>query len=186
MHETNHNSKQGSLKTRIEETCMIDILQCYQCGKCTAGCPLRDEMDIMPNQIIRMLQMEYPGYEDEILKSFSIWLCLACETCYSRCPQEVAISPIMDFLRQESIRQNKVNPKARNILRFHESFLDEVKRNGKLNEIGLTIEYKMKSLDILQDVMNAPSMLFKGKLGIFPHKVHNTNEIKKLFKKTEK
>jgi len=186
MQETNHQTVQLSLKSRIEGFAKVDVRQCYQCGKCTAGCPLREEMDIMPNQVIRMLQMEYPGYEDEILKSYSIWLCLACETCYSRCPQEIRISEIMDFLRQESIRQNKVNPKAKNILSFHESFLDEVKRNGKLNEVGLTIEYKMKTLNLMQDVENAPSMLLKGKLGILPNKVQNTGEIKKLFKKTRK
>lgn len=186
MPETNHKIVQVSLKSKIEDFATIDVRQCYQCGKCTAGCPLSEEMDIMPNQVIRMLQMEYPGYEDEILRSLSIWLCLACETCYSRCPQEVRISPIMDFLRQESIRQNKVNPKAKDILKFHESFLDEVRRNGKLNEVGLTIGYKMKTLNLFQDVENAPSMLLKGKLGIFPHKVQNTREIKKLFKKTSR
>lgn len=171
------------MKQRVEHAVGVEIQTCYQCGKCTAGCPLNEEMDLMPNQILRMLQSEYPGYEKEILTSTSIWLCLACDMCYSRCPQEVKLPLIMDFLRQESKRQNLVNPKAKNILKFHQAFLGEVERNGKLNELGLTIDYKLRSLELFQDVQNAPSMLLKGKLGILPHKVQNPSEIKKLFKK---
>jgi heterodisulfide reductase subunit C2 len=181
MHEPNHPIAGNSLKSRVEDFTKVEVQTCYQCGKCTAGCPLNEDMDIMPNQILRMLQSEYPGYEDEILGSLSIWLCLACETCYARCPQEVKISALMDFLRQESLRQKKVHPEAKNILRFHQSFIDEVRRNGKQNELGLTIEYKLKSFALLQDMENAPSMLLKGKLGLFPKHVRNTKEIKKLF-----
>lgn len=172
-----------SLKQQVEKTVGVEVQTCYQCGKCTAGCPLNEKMDLMPNQILRMLQAEYPDYENEILTSSSIWLCLACDTCYSRCPQEVKLPQIMDFLRQESIRRNLVNPKAKNILKFHRAFLAEVERNGKLNELGLTIDYKLHSLNLFQDLQNAPSMLFKGKLGLIPHRVQNPSEIKKLFKK---
>lgn len=183
MENTTTHLENSSLKQRVEHAVGVEVQTCYQCGKCTAGCPLNEEMDLMPNQILRMLQAEYPGYEDEILSSTSIWLCLACDTCYSRCPQEVKLPHIMDFLRQESIRRKLVNPKSKNILKFHQAFLAEVRRNGKLNELGLTIDYKLRSLDFFQDLQNAPSMLLKGKLGLIPHKVQNPSEIKKLFKK---
>jgi heterodisulfide reductase subunit C len=140
-------------------------------------------MDVMPNQILRMLQLELPGYEEKILSSLSIWLCLACDTCYSRCPQEVKLSQIMVFLRQESLRQNKVNPDAKDILQFHKAFLDSIKMNGRLHEVGLTIDYKLRTLNLLQDVKLVPSMIAKGKLAIFPHQVQNTKEIAKIFRK---
>jgi heterodisulfide reductase subunit C len=130
-----------------------------------------------------MLQLELPGYEDKILSSLSIWLCLACDTCYSRCPQEIQLSKIMDFLRQESLRQKKVNPRAKDILKFHQSFLKSVKANGKMHEVGMTIDYKLKTLNLMQDVEHAPSMYFKGKLSILPNKVHNIKEIEKIFNK---
>ena len=169
--------------SQVENATGVTISHCYQCGKCTAGCPLNEEMDVMPNQILRMLQLELPGYEDKILSSLSIWLCLACDTCYSRCPQEVKLSQVMDFLRQESIRQDKVNPKAKDILSFHKAFLDSIKLNGRLHEVGLTIDYKLRSLNMIQDVQLVPSMLAKGKLAIFPHQVKNTKEIAKIFKR---
>lgn len=182
MHESIHHHT-DTLKSHVEDATGVILSHCYQCGKCTAGCPLNEEMDLMPNQILRILQAEMPGYEEKILSSLSIWLCLACDTCYSRCPQEVLLSKVMDHLRQESIRQNKVNPKAKDILKFHQAFLNSVKMNGKLHEVGLTIDYKLRSLNLMQDVMLAPSMAAKGKLSIFPHQVQNTKEIAKIFKK---
>jgi len=172
-----------SLKKRMEQEIGVITSHCYQCGKCTAGCPLNEDMDIMPNQILRMLQLELPGYEDKLLSSLSIWLCLACDTCYSRCPQEVKLSQVMDYLRQESVRQNKVNPKAKDILKFHQAFLETIEKNGKLNEVWLTLNYKLKTLNLLQDVNKAPSMFFKGKLNPIPDRVHNVKEIEKIFNK---
>jgi len=167
----------------MEDAVGVITSHCYQCGKCTAGCPLNEEMDIKPNQILRMLQMELPGYEDKLLGSLTIWLCLACDTCYSRCPQEVKLSQVMDFLRQESVRQHKVNSNAKDILKFHQAFLETIEKNGKLNEVWLTLNYKLKTLNLMQDVQKAPSMFFKGKLNPFPNKVQNVKEIEKIFKK---
>jgi len=90
----------------------------------------------------------------------------------------------MDFFRQKSLRENKVNPKAKDILKFNQSFLENIEKNGKMNEIGLTINYKLKTFNLIQDVRHAPSMFFKGKLRLFPHKVQNIKEIKRLFRKT--
>jgi heterodisulfide reductase subunit C len=183
VHDLTHQDHIETLKSKVEVATGVIVSHCYQCGKCTAGCPLNEEMDVMPNQILRMLQLELPGYEEKILSSLSIWLCLACDTCYSRCPQEVKLSVVMDFLRQESLRQNKVNPEAKDILQFHKAFLDSIKINGKLHEVGLTIDYKLRTLNLMQDVKLVPSMLAKGKLNFFPHQIKNTKEIAKIFKK---
>lgn len=183
MHESTKIKPNDSLKSRLEEKIGVVTSHCYQCGKCTAGCPLNEDMDIKPNQILRMLQAELPGYEDKLLGSLTIWLCLACDTCYSRCPQEVKLSQVMDFLRQESVRLNKVNPKAKDILSFHKAFLETIEKNGKLNEVWLTVNYKLKTLNLMQDVQKAPSMFLKGKLDLMPNKVKNTGEIRKIFER---
>lgn len=183
MHESTTIKQSNSLKSQLEEKVGVIPSHCYQCGKCTAGCPLNEDMDIKPSQVLRMLQAEQPGYEDKLLSSLSIWLCLACDTCYSRCPQEVKLSHVMDFLRQESVRQNKVNPRAKDILSFHKAFLETIEKNGKLNEVWLTINYKLKTLNMLQDVQKAPSMFFKGKLNPIPNRVHNVREIENIFKR---
>ena len=162
------------------------ISRCYQCGKCSAGCPLSSEMDHSPNTILRMLQTGLPEMEDKVLRSLSIWLCLACETCHSRCPMEVNLPKIMDFLRSESMRLKKVNPRAKKILAFHESFLNSIKRNGRLYEMGLVMDYKLKTKDFMQDVDVAPVMYMKGKLNLGSHKVKGAAAIARIFEMTRK
>jgi ferredoxin len=80
----------------VEELSGENINSCYQCGKCTAGCPVALEMDYTPRQIIRMVQL---GMKEEVLKCSTIWLCASCVTCTARCPREVDLAKIMDALR---------------------------------------------------------------------------------------
>jgi len=80
----------------------VDVRACYQCGKCTAGCPLTSAMDLMPNQILRLLQL---GEYEQVLKSATIWQCASCLTCAGRCPKDVDPARVMDALRTILVRQ---------------------------------------------------------------------------------
>ena len=80
----------------------VDLFACYQCGKCSNGCPVTFAMDYLPHQLIRMLQL---GLTEEVLGSRTIWVCASCETCYTRCPNEVEIPELMDDLKQEVLKQ---------------------------------------------------------------------------------
>jgi heterodisulfide reductase subunit C len=88
---------------KVEEISGQDLLSCYQCGKCSAGCPMVFAMDILPNQIIRLVQL---GLEEEIDKSKTIWLCASCITCGARCPRGVDLSKVMEALRLLTLRKN--------------------------------------------------------------------------------
>lgn len=88
----------------IEELSGQKVLKCYQCGKCSAGCPMVDAMDLLPNQIIRLLQL---GQKDEILKSKTIWICASCFTCEARCPKGIDLSKLMEALRVVLLRKGK-------------------------------------------------------------------------------
>ena len=88
----------------IEELSGQKVLKCYQCGKCSSGCPMVDAMDLLPNQIIRLLQL---GQEDEILKSKTIWICASCFTCEARCPKGIDLSKLMEALRVVLLRKGK-------------------------------------------------------------------------------
>ena len=185
MHDSSHPEPlRQSLKQRVEHFTGENIAMCYQCGKCTAGCPLGTEMDYTPNQILRMLQLDMPAMEEKILSSLGIWLCLSCETCFTRCPQEVDFPKVMDFLRSESIRLGKVHPQAKDIIAFHKTFLNSIRSNGRTYEMGLVVGYKMRTGHLFQDVLNSPKMFSKGLLNIMPHKVKGKEAIEKIFAKT--
>ncbi len=98
---------------RIEELSGQNLLSCYQCGKCSAGCPSSFAMDLLPNQIIRLVQL---GAYHEIMKSKTIWLCASCLTCAVRCPRGVDPAKIFEALRLLATRDkeklNYVEPSA--------------------------------------------------------------------------
>ncbi|MCJ7565675.1 MAG: 4Fe-4S dicluster domain-containing protein [Candidatus Aminicenantes bacterium] len=89
---------------KVEELSGQKILACYQCGKCSAGCPAVSEMDILPNQVIRYIQL---GLKDELLKSNSYWVCASCLTCNARCPKGIKIAEVMEGVRQILLRKRK-------------------------------------------------------------------------------
>lgn len=159
-------------------------LKCYQCGKCTAGCPVAGYMDIPPSQILRMVQTRRDDIRNQLLASKAIWLCVGCETCLSRCPQEVDIPALMDTLRQESIKSKKSHPESADIIRFHSSFLDSIRYTGRLYEAGLIADYKLRSGHLFQDLLMAPRLVLKGKLGFLPHRIKDRKNISRIFNNT--
>ena len=93
----------GNLAKKIIEISKEDILLCYQCGMCSAGCPITFAMDLLPNQIIRLVQL---GLEEDIAKSNTIWLCASCITCSINCPRGLDLCKVMEALRLISLRKN--------------------------------------------------------------------------------
>jgi heterodisulfide reductase subunit C len=141
-------------------------------------------MDLAPNQVVRLLQLGFPEMAEEALRALSIWLCLTCETCTARCPQEVDLAQVMEYLRQESLRRGLMHPRARDILAFHQAFLDTIRRCGRLHEVGLIARYKLKTLHLLQDVLSVPALLMRGKLKLLPHKIEGQSDVERIFSRT--
>ena len=155
---------------------------CYQCLKCTAGCPTAPYMDIRPNMIIRMIQM---GRKEAVLGSRAIWLCVSCETCGTRCPNEIDIGVLMDALREMAIEE-KVPAGEKNIHLLHEAFVQSVKRGGRVHEATMLIDYKLRSKDFMTDLVPGMMLFLKGKIPLFPSLIKGRDEIKRIFEKCTK
>jgi heterodisulfide reductase subunit C len=141
-------------------------------------------MDMTSCQILRLVQFGDPEWDRKALQSEGIWLCLACETCSTRCPQEVEVPKVMDFLRTEAVRTGVAHPRSKDILAFHRAFMDSVEMTGRLYEIGLVANYKLRSRHLLKDVMLAPKMFMRGKLPLTPHLIQGRDAMKRIFKRT--
>ena len=178
-------TEKDNLAFNIEKDIDVISRKCYQCGKCSAGCPVADEMDLPPSMVMRLLQTEIPENDEKLLRSYSIWLCVTCEMCFGRCPMEIDIPSLMDYLRQKSRSKKMVNPRARNIIAFHKSFLNSIKHTGRLFELGLTLDYKRRSMTLMQDLALAPRMISRGKLHFFPEIIKGKKHIGKIFRKTK-
>ncbi|MDR2805143.1 MAG: 4Fe-4S dicluster domain-containing protein [Dysgonamonadaceae bacterium] len=181
-----HTYENAGYISGIKSKTGVNVNRCYQCGKCTAGCAVAEEMDYPPSRVMRMLQTREDDNYNKILASETIWLCVSCQNCLTRCPMEIDIPQLMDYLREESIREKKVNKKAKQVLSFHKAFLDSVKYTGRLYEIGLIAGYKVRTLHILQDMDVAPKMFVKGKLPVLPETVEDKKQIKTIFSKVGK
>ena len=182
--EIHHHQIRQGLLANIKAEAGVDISKCYLCGKCSAGCPLASEMDFPPSLMARMIQLDSPEYDSKVMSSYSIWVCLTCNTCYSRCPMEIDIPKMMDYLREEAFISGTCNKKARNIINFHKAFLKSIEVNGRLHELGLIVYFKVLSLRLMQDILLAPGMLIRGKLHIFPERNKNVRSIHSIFNKT--
>jgi heterodisulfide reductase subunit C len=184
-HHVQHD--QQTLADCVLQKTGVDVARCYQCGKCSAGCPLAVDMDFPPSQIMHLLQLsDFPEFTELALRSHTIWLCLTCQICYARCPMELDIPKLMDALRAESLRLQKVNPKARDILAFHRAFLDSIRYTGRLFEMGQVVDYKIRSRHFLQDLLQAPGMFFKGKLHFLPERIRGRSLLGRMFTRTLK
>jgi len=153
-----------ALARRIMDELGQNVYLCYQCVKCTGGCPLAEYFDWQPNQIMRALQL---GQEDIALHAQTPWLCASCQTCTTRCPQGLDIAAIMEFLTRESLaRGNK--PKVPEVNAFNEAFMREVRLWGRSYELGLMGEMKLRTRKITQDLDLGVKVIAKNKLPFLP------------------
>ena len=178
----------SSWLVEVEKISGAKVSACYQCKKCSSGCPVTFAMDYLPNQILHMIQM---GLKDEVLKSATIWVCASCETCTTRCPNDIDIAGIMDTMRGESLKSG-LKTGEKNVPIFHDTFLSSIESKGRVYELGMIGQYTLKSGDVItklkrgllmEEVKLGWQMFKKGKLKLFPQKIKQTGEIKKLFKK---
>ncbi len=148
------------MSTQVQEKPSL----CYQCAKCSTGCPVSGEMDLLPHQIIHLLSL---GAEERALHSKTIWMCAGCYTCAVRCPNDINITAVMDGLRARAIECGAACP-APQVRTFHDNFLNDVARRGRVHEMRMMGEYNLKIGKPFQNAGLAPKMLLKGRLHLLP------------------
>jgi heterodisulfide reductase subunit C2 len=169
--------KEDAFLSEVARASGVDLQACYQCQKCSAGCPVAGEMDLLPNQILRHIQY---GHRERVLGSNTIWLCASCYTCSVRCPNDIDIARIMDTLRHLAIRSGS-KPGERDIPVFHSVFLDEIKSRGRIHELSLIFRFKSKTRDFLKDAGLGWKMFRLGKIKLLPSTSRGGKEIKEIF-----
>ena len=169
------------LMQEVKARCGVDLTRCYQCGECTAGCPMTPEMDAGPTKTLRLIQL---GMEEALFSLNTPWLCASCETCTSRCPNEIDIALVMDVVRQMArLKKKKIPVKEPRV--FQDVFLKSVENHGRLYEPGMIAFYNLKSGDLFHDVILGPKMLVKGKLPLLPHTSKNRFKLREIFEKAK-
>lgn len=73
------------------------IKNCYQCGTCTAVCPLSETSSANFRRTIKYVQL---GLEKKLLGDLTPWLCYYCGDCQASCPRKANPSEIMAAVRR--------------------------------------------------------------------------------------
>jgi heterodisulfide reductase subunit C len=167
-----------SLETEVERRCGEKPRICYQCGKCTTGCLFTFAMDIMPHQVMKLIQY---GQGLRLFSSRTIWICASCETCSVRCPLGIAVSRVIDTLREMALEEG-VRPAEREIATFHRCFLGNIAFLGRISEPLLMGAYKVLSGDLFSDVGLAAKMLRRGKIRLVPGAIGRRGELRRIFR----
>jgi heterodisulfide reductase subunit C len=173
----------------MTNTTQLDVSQCYQCGKCSAGCPMAEKMDFMPNRLIRLVQM---GNIEKAARSRDVWLCVSCLTCTTRCPKSVDCAAVLDALRQIAVVRDLVAPQMKRTVLFQQAFLQNIRKHGRLNELSLVRNFKLSAFRsdwsvplLLKDALLAPQMLKRGKLHLSSEKVRDIGVVQRIFDRCE-
>ncbi|HEY1221522.1 MAG: 4Fe-4S dicluster domain-containing protein [Bryobacteraceae bacterium] len=167
----------GGLAFEVKERSGASPMNCYQCGKCSSGCPVAAAGDFKPHQLVRMVQTDQ---RQAVLSSRFIWQCTSCQTCTTRCPQQVDIAGMIDALRGISRGAGSAEPDTA-VPIFNEIFLDAVRERGRIFELGLMAKYKLRTKRLFEDAGKAPMMLLKGKLPLSATRVGGKDERDALF-----
>ena len=165
----------------VEEISGVDLSVCYQCKRCTSGCPVAGLSELAPAEMMRRLHLE--GGE-ELLASDLIWMCASCETCSARCPMGIDVAAVMDALRVLAVERGAPKPEG-NVPLFNRAFLRTVKAFGRTYDIGMISAYKFGTGKLLDDTEKFPTMLKKGKIALLPSFGADRKTVKRIFKKVQ-
>lgn len=171
------NALDNTFLSEIHQASGETVQDCFQCQKCSAGCPVAYAMDILPNQVLRHIQY---GHREKVLASKTIWICASCYTCSVRCPNNIDIAKIMDTLRNIAIRSG-IKPGEKDVPVFHSVFLDTIKSKGRIHELSLILQFKAKTRDFLKDAGLGWKMYKRGKIKLFPSRFGGGKEIQDIF-----
>jgi heterodisulfide reductase subunit C len=160
-----------------------NINLCYQCKKCTTGCPMSYAMDYTPTQIIHAIRI---GMQEMVFNSKTPWLCASCETCTNRCPQDIDIAKVMDTVRIIAQRQG-IAPPITTVVPFYKATLNNIKLLGRMYEIGMLADFKFRTKQFKKDIGLGMKMFIKGKLKLIPSlNIARTLSTWKIFSRVKK
>ena len=171
----------GFLKEVIDATPGGErLVHCLQCGSCGGSCPNGPDMDYTPRALFAMINS---GQREEVLRSNTMWCCVSCYFCTTRCPQEIPITEIMYTLKRMAIAEGMAtNTDAPALAR---TFTDLLDRYGRSFELGLASRYYLlnKPFAMLKMGPMGLSMFTRGRMALTPTKIKRVDQLQAIIKK---
>lgn len=156
---------------------------CMQCGTCTGSCASSEAMDHTPRELWRMVQL---GLKDEIFSSRTFWLCSSCFTCTLRCPRGLPLTEAMAALKRVAVSEGLFADRKSPV--FYRTFLDTVRRYGRVREMELMARYFLRLKNPLVPIgftSLGVRLLFKGKISPRMPSLSPGGKLDALYRKVE-
>jgi len=164
---------------------------CFQCKKCTNGCPVTFAMDIYPDEVVRRVIL---GQRESVLRCNTIWVCAGCATCTTRCPNQVKIAELMDCLKEMALKANIPCPQPQ-ILSLHENFLNNIKNRGRVAETAFLTTYMIQSGQLAQKIKDGTwfaeakkgwELFSKGRSPLFVPKTKEREAVRRMLTRSRR
>jgi len=193
--ELNYESAKP-LVEEVMERSNQNLLACYQCRRCAAGCPVGEETGYLtPDRLIRSIVL---GDREKALNNQLVWKCVSCYTCGTRCPNDIQTARITETIKKMA-KERHLEPLTPKVEHFHSAFIGSGIRWGRVNEIEFINIYEMKNaMADLRQFRFKPvyeEMKTQGKLGLGmlrKKRLHfgfqsakGRDEIKRLYKRAK-
>jgi len=126
-----------------------DLVNCFQCMKCTSGCTALKLLELKPHEIEKLVNL---GLVDELVSSDIIWTCVTCLKCVQRCPQKASPYHVIVALRNLAVEREAKVP---------EEFMKAVSRileTGLAESFQDIVSRKMETFD--REGLGLPKICF--------------------------
>ncbi len=159
------------------------LRDCIQCGTCSAICPMSAYMDHTPRRLIAMTRA---GMKDEVLGSFSIWVCASCYACTAACPKQIPITDIMYALKRTAIHEG-VHPKRFAVPVLAREFVSSVDKWGRNTEARLATKLYLKTrpMLLLEDYPLGERLRRRGRMGLKRHAIRQRAQFRTMLEAVE-
>jgi heterodisulfide reductase subunit C len=179
-----HAEKKGTfLEEIVEDTPGGErIVHCLQCGSCGGSCPSGADMEYTPRALFALINA---GERDKVLAANTMWACVSCYFCTSRCPQNIPITDVMYALKRLSIKERRYHDTDAPAMA--KTFTDLVEKFGRSYEIGLAIGYHGLNRPF-QAMKMGPmglQMFARGRMAILPTKIRQVDQLRAIVKKAK-
>ena len=156
---------------------------CIQCGTCSATCPMSIYMDYTPRRLIAMARS---GFKQEVLQSFTIWLCASCYSCSVECPKQIKITDTMYAFKRYAMNE-KVYPKRFPIPVLAREFFKIIQSRGRNSERSLILRlyFKTNVFNLLKQVPIGLRLLARGRLGLKSERIKGKKQLQSILKAVE-
>ena len=174
----------GTVAREIEDRFGAEVALCYQCKRCTSGCPAVDFMELRPHQLVRLVRL---GAADRSISTEAIWNCVGCYACTARCPQNVPITELIYSLKSLAMKEGKV-PKGVRVPSFLRAFAGTVERHGRNQETQMLVQYYLTTdpKTAVKETPTAIKLFRQGRLPLLPHRVRGWKAVKRVLRRVRR